>query len=910
MVNGMLNIDFYIEGYGVDDLKLMIVVLICVLLLGCLGLASAVEEKVLLSANCNQGNGWKTDMAFQGPDYGTLRGYFQWDLSRIPSNAIIHSAKMYFFVGGAYYTDATVSIIAREITSAWTEGGDFQNPSVGSSDLGAPAAWTSTPGTSGYQMKELPKGLVQAWIEHTKANNGVLVSKTTSDGYMTIMNRASENPPYMMVNYSAPVADDSSISKKLSVLKGKNNTITFELQGNSIRLVGLMDNLSKRQFIKRYPGMPGLWRLEFRKPDGNDNDIEILDSDVSSVAPSVMAKSAAGMTIAWNGMALGDEPNAIDVIMLVRAIPGTRFTNWRIGVNNRSRKLGLWGVKFPRMYGITASKEAEATTPFAFGMVVKDPLNQEFGFSGRYPSALYSMQFCALSDKGVNLYMATHDPEAYVKEMRFEKLADGHGLVYEVNQLPDNMGVPGKNYSQTYECVTGTFPGDWVDAAKVYRKWVLGNSEWMKNKKPLYKRTDISEAMKRLPYWVGFHGMTEENMVTIEKLLKYIDVPAGVHLYHWMHYPHDTFYPEFWPPQDLTFGFVKRLHALNATVMPYTNQHLMDEQAASWKNDEAWKYVAMASGGAEKVEVWASGPGVKLRPMCPATTYWQTKFNELTVQMVRDLGVDAIYCDQVACVTPDLCFSPDHGHTIGGGSHWVSGYANQISNMRKAAASVKKGIFFTTESAAEPYDYDMNLRCNEGAPFLTPVWQMVYAGYKLSFGFYFYEEEEWIPKFATQYLWGIQIGWAGQHDPAKMPEICAFEREVARARYAASDYMALGEMLRFPKLTGDFSRIKFTWHNFGTKIPTDWPAVQGSLWKAPNGSVGLALVNMHTQPQTVTFNLNRGDLGFGKGAVKMSALYPKKLFADRTITTASLKQTVTLPARSAAMVVFIDHGIR
>ena len=862
------------------------------------------EVRLTATATAGQGNGWRTIVAFQGADYGLLRGYFRWDLAGIPTSAVIHRATISVCISGAYETETSVSVIAREVTADWTEGGEFQNPSLATVDLGPPTAWPAGPG---YRTKELPKGLLQTWIEGTRANHGVMLSKTTSPGYMTIMNRVSDNPPYLTVSYSTPAPVAPDVAATTTVVQSRNTRITFECRGNRARLVGLADIGSRRQFIRPYSDMPGLWRVEFRKPDGNDLDLELLDSDVTAAQPQVTAADGGAIAIAWNGLALAEESNAVDVLVTVTPVADTMLSDWRIEVANRSKIYGIWGVRFPRIHGLVAGPDAEATTPFGSGMVVKDPLHQQFGFSGRYPSALYSMQFCALSDRGVSLYMATHDPRAYVKEMRYQQLPGDHGLVYEVNQLPENMGVPGTSYRQPYACVVGTLPGDWVDTAKVYRTWVLGSSEWMKGKRPLAVRTDIPEAIKRLPYWVGFHGMTEDAMVSIEHLLDSIGVPAAVHLYHWHEIDFDTHYPDFWPPRDVTFEYVKRLHARGALVMPYTNQHLMDEASASWVPDQASAYVAMAPGGRASNESWSAGPGVKLHPMCPATYYWQGKFDDLAVRLVRDLDVDGIYCDQVACVPPDLCFDPTHGHPLGGGNHWWAGHSRQIAAMRQAAATAKKGIFFTSESAAEPYDFDISLRCNEGAPFLAPVWQMVYSGYRLSYGFYFYDEPEWIVKFATQYLWGMQIGWAGQHDPADMPETCAFEREVARARYAASDYLAMGEMLRPPKLTGNEARIKTEWRNFGSVMPIDWPAVQGSTWRAVDGSIGLALVNMHNAPQTVEFELHRADLGLEPGRVRLRALVPEGLLEDVDLDTASLSQAVTLPARAAVMLVMTQE---
>jgi len=686
-------------------------------------------------------------------------------------------------------------------------------------------------------------------------------------------------------------------ASQASVVTSGRTRIDF----NDAKLVGISDHDSGYSFLNGTSPEQCLWTVELRKPNGDEKTAVVIDEPKAALTS--IRGGGKRLVLTWSGIAVGNEKNALDVIVTIQSQKDS-MTDWRIRVDNRSKELGVWLVKFPRIVGLSVGKTGQAAVPFGMGQVYDDPVHDtSFAFDDTYPGCLYSMQFASLSDNGSCLYLATHDPEAYIKKMRFAHTSDASHIIYEITQLPPNMGVPGHNYVQPYPCIVGAIPGDWVNAAKFYRKWVLANSEWMKGKQPLAKRTDMPDWMKRLPYWIGFHEMTDENMAAIEKNIKSVGVPAAVHMYHWHQIPFDTHYPDFWPPRDQIFNYVKRLHALNAKVMPYTNMHLMDEQSVLWNKDEAWKYVVQPADGKEIVEVWSSGTGVKLRPMCPATQYWQNMFDDLTVKLVRDLDCDAIYCDQVACISAMPCFNPNHSHPVGGGCYWVSGYRKLLENVRKSAASVKKDVFLTTESAAEPYDFDMYLRCNEGAPFLTPIWQMVYSGYRLSFGFYFYEDREWIAKLATQYLWGVQIGWSITTGDEKSPEISRFKRECARARYAASDYLALGEMLRSPKLTGDFARYKTTWRNFGTELPIDWPAVQGSLWKAPDGSIGLALVNLHSQPQTVTFDISRADAGIGNGAVKLTSLYPVGICPDAIISGKSLKHTITLPAQSAAMLV-------
>jgi hypothetical protein len=224
-----------------------------------------------------------------------------------------------------------------------------------------------------------------------------------------------------------------------------------------------------------------------------------------------------------------------------------------------------------------------------------------------------------------------------------------------------------------------------------------------------------------------------------------------------------------------------------------------------------------------------------------------------------------------------------------------------VKNIRNEVSKGGNFIFLTSESAAEPYDFDGFLRCNEGHPDLVPVWQSVYSGYRISFGYYFQAPGEWLPKIAKQFLEGNQIGWSPLHGELP-PEGVAFELEAARARYLGSDYLAMGELLRPPLVSGNTDRFKTDWHNFSAVIPVNWPAVQASVWRAPDGTYAAALVNISNRENyaEITFS----DPGMEDGIYQCSSVYPTTLFPEQKITvknhTAIIK--VTIPARCAGII--------
>ena len=643
----------------------------------------------------------------------------------------------------------------------------------------------------------------------------------------------------------------------------------------------------------------GLWQLEFRPPDGDEKRMQILTAQ--GVAPEVRAAPGRSVMLRWRNLKLQNEA-AVDVTVRINAVPDSDLTDWRIEVTNRSKELGLWTVKFPLIEGLSVSPDGELFAPFGPGTVERDPV-MGGGYAGTYPQALCSMQFLGLSDNRHSLYFAACDPHGYVKGFQFIASRDrAKGITCQTIQYPEDMGVPGKDYRQPWPMMVGIIPGNWYDAAKLYRQWVLAESDWMKDRPPIAERKDWPDWFKKLPVWMSYHGMTAENQQKAIELNEYLGVPSAVHLYHWHQITFDTQYPDFWPPFGPALEYSRELQQKGMKIMPYLNCHLIDQASASWKNDGAERYIARPAGNAEaKTEVWASGANVKLTPLCPATEYWQHKYLPLIDQLVDEMNVDGLYLDQVGCVQPDLCFDPTHGHPLGGGCHWVAGYARMIENIRNEAQK-KSGrfIFLTTESAAEPYDFDIFLRCNEGHPLLSPIWMAVYSGYRASFGYYFEIPNEWMPKLALQYLQGIQIGWGALHAPCP-PEAKAFLREVSRARYAGSDYLALGELLREPVVEGNLARFKAEWKNFGTMFPIDWPSVRASLWQAPDGSLGVAFVNLVNEEQTAKFTLAGDCVPDGKYVLR--GIYPAGLPEGRELTAEQgMSFELSLPPRSAGIV--------
>ena len=95
------------------------------------------------------------------------------------------------------------------------------------------------------------------------------------------------------------------------------------------------------------------------------------------------------------------------------------------------------------------------------------------------------------------------------------------------------------------------------------------------------------------------------------------------------------------------------------------------------------------------------GSRAKFVVMCPHTSFWQATISDVVAQLVacrncsgdndadgragsEAYGVDGVYIDQIAAAGPRPCWDRSHGHSVGGGSHWVSGYQQLLTEVLPA----------------------------------------------------------------------------------------------------------------------------------------------------------------------------------------------------------------------------------
>ncbi|MBI3991558.1 MAG: hypothetical protein HY350_05355, partial [Candidatus Omnitrophica bacterium] len=588
----------------------------------------------------------------------------------------------------------------------------------------------------------------------------------------------------------------------------------------------------------------------------------------------------------WKDMDLKGELKVIDVKISVDLPKDSGIAEWRIWINNNSNIWGLWEIEFPKVNGFLESGQYDLAIPMEnWGVLKKNVTSREWiSWGVMYPHG-YSgaMQFlCAL--KGENgVYMAAHDSAAWRKD-----LICVPGEQFLLRTIPEDMGIPGSDYNAPYPAMLGVYRGGWFEGCKIYRKFAI-TAPWTGGS---ISRRKEKTSLKDIALWlrVGDLKDTEKEKESILNAQKFFDIPAssiGVHWYFWHSNIMDDGLPDYLPPKPGHSEVWQDLVKRGFVIMPYINGRVISETA---KDFEAYKpYLCKKYSGEPYEEKWGQDMDYAV---CPYTEFWQDKMVEIVEGLV-DAGANAIYFDQISGEPPLLCFDSFHGHPLGGGSWWTEGYAKMIDKCRNAARDKGRDILCTGEFPAEPYNLDGFLvwttRTQNSIPMLTTV----YSGYNhIYFGsntFFDVGNRAWIMREGRDFLWGIQNGWM---DPSWLmkPEysvMAGFLKKICKYRIAGKKFLAFGE------LSGLIAHPHETVTEKWSEGETALPVIQGSVWKAEDGSLGIFLVNyineersIEIEIEPVKYGMEPGQKGYKITQIDTEGNLPKEkriLDADKII---------------------------
>lgn len=522
-----------------------------------------------------------------------------------------------------------------------------------------------------------------------------------------------------------------------------------------------------------------------------------------------------GLTLRW------EEPNDKNlagfwVQAQVIADTGASSLRWEL----RARAPARWGIQSVAMPELRSPQSAGLSTVFyPQGSGVVRSVDKLARYQRMYPSAEAGMQFLALyrDDRPEGLYAGFHDPLASTKEV-FSELDPSGAVRAGFRVVAENAGTPGGSFKHSGQVVWQFLPGDWFDAATVYKNWVRAEARWYTRRFPIKIRAPW---MAQTAFWVSSADSPQQIAKSVSQLAKQISVPIAFHWYSWHRNPFDNDYPHFFPPKPQFAEVVEKLQSQQIPVVPYLNARLWDTRDRGLTDFEFSKVAKAAAAKLPSLEPIlesyeskeSDGSKVRLAVMCPASAFWQNRVRELTLRLWNNYKTQGVYLDQIAASAPALCMDPSHGHPLGGGHWWVDGYEQMIENIRRQAPP---GRALLSESNAEPYLhlFDGLLMWHWQEQGQVPAFSAVYGGAVPLFGRFFgngaTRDLAFRMRLGQQLVFGEQLGWL---NPALLStrENSDFAKQLAQLRHRFTDYFTDGEMARPPKLAMPMPKVRADW---------------------------------------------------------------------------------------------------
>lgn len=678
-------------------------------------------------------------------------------------------------------------------------------------------------------------------------------------------------------------------------LKGEYVGLEFEKEEDKNRLTRLLFLPTGRDWLGGQSQT--LWRIGMKRKGDNRE----IGGDSSRVQLSYK-ESLRGVQIQleWPEVPLAPEEKPLKVTVTAFIARSNPSIEWNLRIQNPTQ-WGLTWIEFPLLH-LATSSEVEALVPWGWGRRLK---GADLNYTGRYPSHNAVLQMFCLLEGEEGLYWAVKDRSATMKDFLI-RLKE-KGVLISIQHFPAPWGKPQELFSLPYTIQLSPFQGPWEKMAKEYRKWVL-SAPWMREG-PMMTRKTTPSWIKEIPLWCQISGRPEEIKEPVKAFARYFEVPVAVHWYNWHQIPFDDHYPEFLPPKEGFAEGVKELQEAGIRVMPYINGRIVDARTETYRRENLETSIARNPEGKPYIETY--GSGVPLTVMCPATSYWQNKVAEIIEALASQYGVDAVYIDQIASAPARLCVEEKHSHPPGGGSVWVEGYRKMLTLIRQRL-SKEKAIALTTEDAAEPWSdlFDAFLQCNSTMGGLEPLYPLVYSGYNLTFGRYFFPEDfqkegNFEAKAGQMFIWGAQMGWLST-EVLQYPQQSAYLKTLAQARWAGLKFLAYGEMLPTPHLLRQgIPEKEVEWTLFGRTYRFSLPVVLASAWRSLENHLGIVLTNWSKKPQTVSWHLRpREHLGRPYSFWRRISLYPQQESSTTVPYGTILEEEMTLSPLSACILEF------
>ena len=605
----------------------------------------------------------------------------------------------------------------------------------------------------------------------------------------------------------------------------KNDTELLDLQSTSALFTMLVDKI----FVTSYAG----WDSVTISNTGADCSIVLSNPTDSNLSDSLVAT----ITISTSG-------NSSDWDMVVTGL----------GSNS------LMEVQYPYL-NVKSTGNDYALIPKHSGQLIPNPKSSLVNESLQYPRWAATMQFCAYYNDNYGIYFGTHDPKASIKQFKI-KANNKDGVIFSTRIPTPNRTLAGNNWEYSGKYRLELFEGDWYEASQIYREWASEEAEyWPKDTR---ERIARREAAGNIATWMLMAEKSTVNRIEgwMKTFIDYmVDIPVGVHWYEWTTRTYDDDYPYFFPEKSGMDTLVSNLQSDGSTkIMPYINGRMYDKGLPNY-DTEGKIWAVKNSDGTISTQTFG---GINFAVECPTQKGYQDILVDAAKKLTDSdqLKCGSVYIDQVAYASAKECYDTTHGHPIGGGNAWRSGYNELFEKMHNALEPDK---FLTSEGNCDfiADEIDAFLAQQWRVPNLVPAFQAVYSGKVMFFGTKAGTtgNTKYYSQYANSFVNGVIPGRF--YNSAITRPTKTYVKKMGTMRNKLKEYLSFGRMLK--PIAIDKSGIDNISTNWGMGAVTI-SALQTSLWKNRDKNKAMILLANASMTKTINFNLDfdgtsRGLLG-------------------------------------------------
>ncbi|OQA04366.1 MAG: hypothetical protein BWY69_00006 [Planctomycetes bacterium ADurb.Bin401] len=420
----------------------------------------------------------------------------------------------------------------------------------------------------------------------------------------------------------------------------------------------------------------------------------------------------------------------------------------------------------------------------------------------------------------------------------------------------------------TYDHIVGIFDGYWYEAAAIYRQWAQ-NQYWVRKGK-LFERNDQPQWFRDITYC---HRIDTGSYTPTDARVRALDLNGrltGPMLAQWYHWEDNSTvggsgaYPPISTAQSGFLDAVITMLSNNIYVTPYVDPFVWDTSLASFAS-QALPYACKNPDGS--VIKWSD---TSWAIMDSGTDWWTNYVKQVVKNIVQNYYVPGIYLDQSGGIMA-ANFDPSHGNPLGFCENQVAQERNHLSEIINEARTVNPEVMFWGESNSE-FAIDLldaklvhyNLYKN-----YLPLFPAVYHEYYPGYGRAQMLKDEFAgdpePEMQAAWMWimGYQVGriWSsGIYSNPDNQEIFTYIDKLNILRSDANEYLVMGRMMRPPYIDPD--SIPHMVAELDKGGPAVLPGILASMWRSPQGNLGLAMTNITGSAQTVSIKIDLNEYNF------------------------------------------------